>query len=167
MPRLVLFSQVIRTHQRKPKALPDSVTVAAAVCTRPRQQDLWVAKVFSVESGEAVPYYTLVVSGTGSVPGLLRRLDSGSSSPVACKCLESVARRLSYWGYKQEGVSEGKDRKEQSRQLCLPECQKPMPRPEWKELLSVHLRKPHPTARSPCLASSLHSPQGNPSHPST
>lgn len=163
MPQLVLFSQVIHTHQRKPKALPDSVTVAAAVCTRPRQQDLWVAKVFSVESGEAVPYYTLVVLGTGSVPGLLR-LDSGSSSPVACK---SVARRLSYWGYKQEGVSEGKDRKEQSRQLCLPECQKPMPRPEWKELLSVHLRKPHPIARSPCLASSLHSPQENTSHPST
>lgn len=59
--------------------------MAAAVCTRPRQQDLWVAKVFSVESGEAVPYYILVVSGTGSVPGLLRRLDSGSSSPVAYK----------------------------------------------------------------------------------
>lgn len=33
--------------------------------------------------------------------------------------MESVARRLSYWGYKQEGVSGGKDRKEQSWQLAL------------------------------------------------
>lgn len=41
--------------RKVPELLPDSVMVAAGVCIGPQQQDLLVAKVFNVESGDAVP----------------------------------------------------------------------------------------------------------------
>lgn len=127
-----------------------------------------MAKVFNVEPGEVFPTKPWVVSGSECCTW---PSEVGLWLPKAHEMLRlwNLWRRLSYWGYKQEGVCQREGQKraaDWSRQFALLTARNRCPEQNGKNCsVCISGNPTHTQVSMP--SSSLHSPQEITSHPRT